>query len=153
MMLGIPRTALLLGLAGLLPFLAGALTVATGFEITSGEGGTNTSPFDVLASGRALLLHYGIIILAFMSGALWGFAARSDQHLPYVLSVLPALWALFATTGPETAALLNLALGFTALLGLDGWFTMRTLAPPWWLRLRLLLTAVVVPCLLVGAFV
>ncbi len=145
MIFAIPRPPLLLGLAGLLPFLAGALIVASGFEIPYAG---DTVPGD----GRAILVQYGIVIQAFMSGALWGFATKSDRALPYILSVLPALWTFFYATGPEPRALLNLALGFIALLGLDAWFMAQSLAPPWWLRLRLLLTAVVVPCLLIGAY-
>ena len=146
-MFAIPRAPLLLGLAGLLPFLAGALAVLTGFEITR-DGFT----FLFAGDARAMLVQYGIVIQAFMSGALWGFATKSDRALPYILSVLPALWAFFYATGPESRALLNLALGFVALLGLDAWFMAQSLAPRWWLRLRLLLTAVVVPCLLLGAY-
>lgn len=146
-MLGIPRAPLWLGLAGLLPFLGGAFVIVTDLEITA-SGFT----FFFAPEGQTILAHYGVVILAFMSGVLWGFATRSDRALPYILSVLPALWTFFYATGPETRALLNLALGFIALLGLDAWFMAKSLAPPWWLRLRLLLTAVVVPCLLVGAY-
>jgi hypothetical protein len=145
MMCAVPRPPLLLGLAGLLPFLAGALIVATGFEIPY-AGHT------ALGDGRAILVQYGIVIQAFMSGVLWGFATKSDRAPPYVLSVLPALWVFFFATGPEARALLNIALGFIALLGLDAWFMAQSLAPAWWLRLRLLLTAIVVPCLLIGAY-
>lgn len=143
----IPRVPLWLGLAGLLPFLAGAALVALDLEITR-SGYT----FVFAGDARAMLEQYGIVIQAFMSGVLWGFATRSERALPYVLSVLPALWAFFFATGPEARALLNLALGFIALLGLDAWFMAQNLAPPWWLSLRLLLTAIVVPCLLIGAF-
>ena len=39
--------------------------------------------------------------------------------------------------------------GFLALLGLDFTFFRQSLTPPWWMRLRLLLTAIVVLCLVV----
>src|SRR6056297_1913970 len=49
--------------------------------------------------------------------------------------------------GPVSAAVYLVA-GFVGLLGLDWMFRRQGLAPHWWMRLRLLLTAVVVVCLL-----
>jgi dipeptide/tripeptide permease len=76
-----------------------------------------------------------------MSGTIWGFATRAEgRHaaILHALSTGPALWALFL--GFST---ILLALGFLLLLLLD-WHAQRTgLAPPWWMRLRLLLTALV----------
>ena len=139
----IPRAALLLGLAGVLPFAWGALTV-----LVPALGDWS---FDILGArltGRTLLVLYGTIILSFMSGTIWGFATRAEgRHAAtlYALSTGPALWALFL--GFST---ILLALGFLLLLLLD-WHAQRTgLAPPWWMRLRLLLTALVVPCLVAG---
>ena len=139
----IPRAALLLGLAGVLPFAWGALT-----RLVPALGDWS---FDVLGArltGRTLLVLYGTIILSFMSGTIWGFATRAEgRHAAtlYALSTGPALWALFL--GFST---ILLALGFLLLLLLD-WHTQRAgLAPPWWMRLRLLLTALVVPCLVTG---
>jgi uncharacterized membrane protein YbhN (UPF0104 family) len=54
-------------------------------------------------------------------------------------------------TGPVQSALTALAIGFAALLALDWAFWKQGLAPRWWLPLRAVLTAIVVPCLLVGA--
>ncbi len=140
-MSGIPRAALWLGLAGLLPYLWGALTVfAPLFGAVLGPR----------FLGTELLTGYGIVILAFMSGVIWGFATRAngDQAaMLYAFSVLPALWAFFL--GP--LSLWALALGFVALLGIDAYAAHHGLAPPWWMRLRLLLTAVVTACLVIGA--
>ena len=41
-----------------------------------------------------------------------------------------------------------LAAGFVGLLGLDWSFWRQGLAPEWWMRLRILLTAIVVLCLM-----
>ena len=142
-MMGIPRAALLLGLGGVLPFASGALT-----DVLNPLGAWSWQTLGPRVTGRTLLLLYGTIILSFMSGAVWGFASRTEgRHAAvlYALSTLPALWALFL--GFST---LLLALGFLALLVLDRHAQRAGLAPPWWLRLRLLLTAMVVPCLLVG---
>ena len=78
----------------------------------------------------------------------WGLALAAEgrrRAALLALSTLPAIWAWLA--GFATVAL---ALGFLALLALDRHLTRTGLAPPWWLRLRLLLTALVVPCLLVA---
>lgn len=141
-----PRAPLLLGLAGLLPFLWGALTVLLpdlGLHTAQTIGGRFTGPYVQLA--------YGQIILAFMSGVLWGFATRQSAALPYVLSVIPALWAFFMVgNGPEIAAM-NLIFGFIGLLALDWHFARHQLTPPWWMTLRIGLTAVVTACLAITA--
>lgn len=143
-MTSIPRPALALGLAGLLPFLWGALTLAA-------PPLASYAPAPRLA-GVAVLVAYGTVILCFMAGVLWGFAARGAAELQwkgYALSVLPALWAFFAvTSGPQ--ALSALLVGFLALLACDAQFGAWGLTPRWWMRLRLMLTAVVAACLAVG---
>lgn len=137
----IPRAALILGLAGTLPFLAAAAG-ALGWRLPFGP---DPVPLAILQ---------GQIILSFMSGVIWGFAARIEgpgQPLGFALSVLPALWALFAGWLPSQAVLAALIVGFIALLALDGWAWTRALAPVWWMRLRLLLTGIVVAALVVVA--
>jgi len=149
-MIGIPRTALLLGLAGLLPFVWGATTV---LWPQLGEPVALRIGIDFI--GVPVLAGYGKVILAFMSGVIWGFAARADDAratLPYVLSVIPALWAFFLVTGAAPAAMVFLIAGFVGLLGIDWLFWSHGLAPRWWMRLRILLTAIVVACLAVGLF-
>lgn len=147
-MIGIPRTPLLLGLAGLLPFLWGALGVLSPNFARMGA--------DLVGPGLVgvpVLVRYGIVILAFMSGVIWGFAAHADDRrapMAYVLSVIPALWAFFLVPGPGPAALIFLITGFVGLLGIDWLFWHQGLAPRWWMRLRAWLTAVVAACLAVG---
>lgn len=146
----IPLSALCLGLAGLLPFLLGALGV-----LVPAIADTTEQIAGRLYSGRPLLQGYGIVILAFMSGVIWGFATRATGAVAttgYALSVLPALWAFFMGTGAPAPALIALAAGFIALLLIDWMFWKQGLTPPWWMHLRVLLTAIVVPCLLIGAF-
>ncbi|MEJ6399276.1 DUF3429 domain-containing protein [Yoonia sp. 208BN28-4] len=143
----IPRSALLLGLAGLLPFLLGMVTMLRpegfGFWVQQNFGGRFVGPY--------LQLAYGAIILSFMSGVLWGFATKAEGQLAamgYGLSVIPALWAFFMVGGGPTAAAVNLIFGFLGLLVLDWYFWRLGLAPKWWMHLRILLTAGVIITLL-----
>ncbi len=146
----IPRAPLALGLAGLIPFAWGALTVLN--PALQAWGVQALGPRFV---GPYVMLFYGAIILSFMSGVLWGFATRADGAVAatgYALSVIPALWAFFMTGGGPTHAGISLIAGFVGLLGLDWLFARQGLAPGWWMPLRLLLTAIVVICLAVGVF-
>ena len=138
----IPRSALLLGLAGLIPFLWGALTV-----IQPQLGPWGSAQLGPRFVGPYIQLFYGAIILAFMSGVLWGFATKATGRAAaagYALSVIPALWAFLMTGGGPVEAATNLVVGFLALLLLDWHFWRLGLAPSWWMHLRGLLTAIVV---------
>lgn len=141
MSFAIPRPALMLGLAGLLPFLYAALA--------------GQEPRLELDLAPALLVAevYGLVIFAYMSGVFWGFAvagkkAAGDAGWRWLgLAVAPAVvmvLALVVEPGRQADLLL---IGFPALLPIDFVFQRAGLAPRWWLALRLLLTAVVVACL------
>ena len=57
--------------------------------------------------GPYVELAYGTVILAFMSGVLWGFATKAPERqapVCYALSVIPALWAFFMAGGGPVAA-------------------------------------------------
>lgn len=145
----VPRPPLLIGLAGLIPFLWGALTV-TYDPLAVWSVRTLGARF----TGPYIGVFYGAVILAFMSGILWGFATKargSTALLGYVLSVPPAFWAFYATGGGHRSAALNLAIGFLAILLLDAVFVRYKLAPDWWMSLRVPLTVVTVTCLLITA--
>ena len=141
----IPSAALWLGLAGLLPFIWGAVAahVPVLDDLATGLLGQRFSSPYILAS-------YGTVILCFMAGVLWGFAAKGEAWIDYGLSVLPALFVFFAVGGGARQALLMLTLGFIGLLAIDQRFQAKGLAPQWWMSLRLTLTAVVLVCLFVG---
>lgn len=139
-MTAIPRPALLLGLAGLLPFIAGALA-AHGLM----PGISNP------VTGFLILQSYGAAILAFMGGCFWGFAAEAGRTgwKEFAVSVIPGLWAFSATFSPN--AILSLLIGFVLLFILDLIFRGWGLGPKWWIALRLPLTAGVLICLGLGA--
>ena len=147
----IPAAPLILGLAGLIPFVWGALTLL--LPELQAWGAARLGPRFV---GPYVQLFYGSVILSFMSGVLWGFATKArGQWQPaacYVLSVIPALWAFFMTGGGPDSAAMHLIWGFAGLRLLDAAFSAWGLTPGWWLRLRMLLTAVVVLCLAVGLY-
>jgi hypothetical protein len=138
----IPRPALLLGLAGLIPFLWSAATHL--FPTLAGWAGQFLPPMFI---GAYVGLTWGTVILSFMSGALWGFATRGEAAMPYLLSVIPTLWVFFMVTDASANSTIFLAAGFVGLLLLDAMYTAWGLAPRWWLRLRVMLTVVVLACL------
>ncbi len=140
--MGIPRTPLFLGLAGLIPFVWG---LVTSFVPVSWMSDYFT--------GYGILADYAMVILPFMSGVIWGFATRATGKQAatlYIVSVIPALWAFFFILGEY--ALISAAVGFLVLLPIDNAAMKSGLAPAWWMKLRLLLTSVVVACLVIGHF-
>jgi Protein of unknown function (DUF3429) len=141
----IPRPALLLGLAGLIPFLWSAATQLS--PALAGWAGQFLSPMFL---GAVVGLTYGTIILSFMSGVLWGFATKAEgaeAAIAYGLSVIPALWVFVMVTDASANSTIFLAAGFVGLLLLDAMYSAWGLAPGWWLRLRVMLTVVVLGCL------
>ncbi|WP_137702481.1 DUF3429 domain-containing protein [Marimonas lutisalis] len=147
---GIPRAALWLGLAGLLPFIWGA-----GTTLMPELGDAAREALGQRMVGPYVQLFYGMVILSFMSGVLWGFATRAEagEIKWYGLSVIPALWAFFMTGGGPYGAGLALIAGFAGLLGLDWLYWRAGLTPEWWMALRVPLTAVVIACLMLGVMV
>ncbi|MDA7966010.1 DUF3429 domain-containing protein [Ruegeria sp.] len=147
---GVPRAPLFLGLAGLIPFVWGALTYLNGDLQAWG-----TRALGPRFVGPYVQLFYGSVILSFMSGILWGFATKtsgSKAAICYTLSVLPALWAFVMTGSGPVSTSINLITGFAGLLLLDAVFWYWGLAPRWWMKLRILLTAIVILCLSVGVY-
>lgn len=138
--------AVLLTAAGALPFLWGVLTL-----VSEGVLATTLNVAGPRFVGPFVLLSYGVIILSFMSGVLWGFATKAEggtAALGYVLSVVPALWGFFMVGGGAENAALALVAGFLGVLLIDWFFWNNGLAPRWWMALRIPVTAVVCLCLL-----
>lgn len=135
----VPRAAIVLGAAGVVPFAASAAIVLAGGV---------AAPLAQLA-----ILTYGAVILAFLGGVHWGLALRdpAPQTGLLVAGVVPSLvgWAGVLIGGGLGLALL--ILGFLGVLALDGQLARAGTAPAWYPRLRLPLTAAVVACLLVAA--
>jgi hypothetical protein len=143
----IPTSALILGLAGLIPFVYGAVSLI--FPATANLG----FAWSPNHTGIALLQIYGIVILCFMAGVIWGFAAKAAPEqatLFYVLSVIPAIFVFLTAFADPRPSLVMLIAGFVALLAIDATAARAGLAPDWWMTLRLLLTTIVVACLGIG---
>ncbi len=136
---GVPDPAALLGLAGLLPFVVGALATLDGGPL-----------------GRwapSALLGYSAVILSFMGGVHWGLAMAAERPswLRYGASVVPALlgWAALLIGGG--LAFLLLVASFASLLAYDLGAVRAGEAPAWYPRLRWPSTLVVTLCLLLAA--
>ncbi len=154
----LPRLPLVLGLLGTLPFIAGAvMTVAPGLVADL----LGAPLFTARLMGAGILHAYGTVILAFMSGALWGFATKAPEAQSgrfYIASVLPAILVFFNAVyvfaaplvGWGQPTLVPLLIGFIALLGLDYMFWRADLAPKWWMKLRMVITVIVTLCLIMG---
>ena len=136
----IPAPALVLGLAGLIPFAACSIIMLIVPEAKEQLG--------------PALTFYGAAILSFLGGIRWGFAVIADQKADwngYGLSVVPSLvaWVSAIISGPEGLLVLAIALALWLLAersSLPG-----SLIPAWFFRLRILLTVIAVMCLTAAA--
>ncbi len=131
-----------LGYGGLIPFLAlAALTVAD--------------------RGRAAMWHgylraYGAVILSFVGALHWGFgmvlgeitATQRDAMLGW--SVVPCLLAFAALVANSDLGDVLLAGGFLVHYLQDRRLAAMCALPPWYLALRLRLSAVAVMCVVAG---
>lgn len=139
-----PKLALLLGYAGLVPFVTGAL----GIWVTP-EG------WRVLV--LSALLDYAAVILAFMGAIHWGLAMRAEHagepaQIQLGLSVVPPLLGWLAISGgmPVSLALPMCLLAFIGLYVADMRAVKFGLAPKWYPSLRRPLTLVVCVSLLLA---
>ncbi|QCK85006.1 DUF3429 domain-containing protein [Phreatobacter aquaticus] len=143
----IPTVALVLGVAGLVPFLACASALMLSF------------PLPLIGAGselRRALIIYAVAILSFLGGVRWGIAmGYSDSKLvvrDLVISVVPALVGWWAALLSPRHDLWVMAVAFVALGLLDYGLACRTVAPEWYGRLRLALSAAVAVILGLAAF-
>ena len=151
MILKIPTGALILGLSGVLPFAWGAVTLLSEEAFNFG-----IENFGARFVGPLIQLSYGVIILCFMSGVLWGFATKMDEkngRLGYILSVLPALWAFLSMGRGPISDTISLIVGFLAVLLIDRHFYLLKLTPLWWMNLRIPLTFLVISLLALGIII
>jgi hypothetical protein len=129
----IPGTALLLGLAGLIPFAAGALALWAHLPMLDAD------------LGLKLVIGYGALILSFLGGIRWGTAlgpyGASRQSGEFAASVLGSLAGLASLFIPSVPALTLLIGGFLMQALWDVTSVEAGRLPAWFGRLRMLLTA------------
>lgn len=142
-MISVSRLAVLVGIAGLVPFLAGIFGL-----------------FLVPQHSVALLGYfylYSAGILAFMAGVYWPIAMQLD-NCSYPLSPLMTMLlsqVFFVSAGiglllPVTGQIVLYTVAYLGLYLVDARW-MRIYWPQWYLRLRLLLTSVVLVCQVIAA--
>jgi hypothetical protein len=146
----VPLPALVVGWIGMIPFVYAVLLIFS-------EAGTWPTlgffPSDP-DGGLLILERFGAAILGFMGGCLWGFSGASARVPTFALlaaSAVPAVLAALAIRPSPALSCIWLAFGFVAVQAIDVGFQRMGVAPPYWLTLRLPLTAGVMACLLVGA--
>ena len=140
----LPLLALLLGIAGLIPFFACGLLALR----PAGDA--------VDARGLLALIAYGAVILAFLGGVHWGFALPDPsgraERPRLALGVVPSLvgWValLIAVADAADIALAVLALGFAGTTIIEARATRAGLMPRGYMTLRYGLSATVVFVLL-----
>lgn len=140
----IPPAPRLLGLSGLIPFWG----LALGLSVTPIAGWTT-------AQLGAALAAYGAIILSFLGGIRWGLATAARQRSAgqYGLAVLPSLAGWCALALPLVPRLAVLGGVILALGPVDSQPVTAGLAPAWFGRLRLILSAGAGAALLLAALI
>lgn len=154
-MVRIPAAALLLGLAGLVPFLWGALVVLGFFDPGAIDASRGFFGWIVVRDGPLLMVRYGVIVLCFTSGIFWGYSSNATgmrSTMCYLLSIIPAVWIFLNPGSGPSSALINLMIGFAAVLMLDTAFWRWQLAPQWWMAFRMPLSLITLACLGIGVW-
>lgn len=137
-MIAVARLAIVVGIVGVLPFLAATLGL---FALP--EQSADISGYFYL---------YSAGILAFMAGIYWPLAMqienRSYPISPLITMLLSQVFFITAGIGlllPVPAQIVVYTLAYVALYVVDARW-MRNYWPDWYLSLRLILTAVVLSC-------
>jgi len=141
----IPAPAKTFGLAGLIPFFVGAVACWINFE---------SAVLNVELTGAHILCAYSAVILSFLGGIRWGVAM---QHSSMIRDWLVVGWAMVPSLLAWTALLVNprvglllLVVGFILHLVVDYRSSKQQLTEPWFLTLRIILTAGATLSILIG---
>lgn len=137
----LPRYALVLGPAGLIPFAALAAGIAAGWPDLA---------FPLAA--------YGATILAFLGAVHWGLALAATPGDGSAtagrlgLGVLPSLLAWVALLLPTGPGLWLLAVAIMGTAAVEAWACRRGLVPPRYMQLRWGLSVGAASCLALAAW-
>jgi len=137
-----PRVALILGVAGLIPFVGLAAAMLIGPDGVSER------------TLHMALVTYGALIASFLGGVRWGNALKAveGQSREYIISIIPSLlaWLVLATPRPYDVMVL---VGLFLALGVsDVGLVLSGGAPRWYGKLRVGLTAIATLSLLLALF-
>lgn len=138
-----PPVALALGYAGVIPFVALALSIVIGFDLDA-VGVVNATD---------KLVGYGAVIISFIGAVHWGVAMQSEsgnQNQLFVYSVVPALVAWVWLFFSAKIALFGMGLTIVAMLFADRSMLVG-IVPRGYLKMRLHLSVVVAVSLLLAA--
>ena len=140
----IPRVALLLGLAGVIPFIASAALSLSA---------------DMSDAGLQALAAYAAVILSFLGGVRWGVLltepGRFDTFGAAIISVLPSILAWLALLLTTVPMLVLLLAGLVLQYLIDSPVSpLKTGSDflQWYPRLRLLLSTGAIVCVSVGLY-
>ncbi|MBX3502777.1 MAG: DUF3429 domain-containing protein [Alphaproteobacteria bacterium] len=132
-----PAAAIVIGVASLVPFIAGvALAV---------YGGT----LDWRLYGTSLLSAYAACALSFLGAVHWGLAMR-EQPVPALrlaISIVPVLVGFVALAIGGRSGLTVMAAGYLGALAYDIFGARQGFVPAWYPRLRWPLTGIALVCL------
>lgn len=142
----IPRVALVLGLAGLVPFAASALLSLYSDPETS-------------SIALRSLAAYAAVILSFLGGVRWGVLLsdrhRFDSYGPAIVSVVPSILAWLALLLPGLPMLALLLAGLLLQYVVDSPYSplkAEPRIPEWYPHLRLLLSTGAIICVGIGLY-
>ena len=121
--------------SGALPFIAAAILALTN------AGDVRGFQADQIA------VAYGAVILSFLGGIRWGDAVAKDAAATLFVSVLPSLAGFAALLVNNFNGAVILIAGFAALAIWD--FIAPGTLPNWFIRLRMLVSAIVIACLMI----
>ncbi len=126
--------------AGAIPFVCGIFLRLTGQNFMG-------------LDGESVLLSYGAVIISFLSGLHWSLGMQHGGNLGgssllLIISNITALGGWFALLIGGTPGMVMMTGLFLALLGLDS--RLKSVLGDDFFKLRIIITAVVVFCLMVG---
>jgi hypothetical protein len=131
-----------LGLGGLVPFVVLSASLHLDWRLP------------LIGDRLSALNAYAAVILSFLGGARWGLALgiqdEARQAKALAVAVAPSIAAWLVLLAPPPAALLAMAALFTVLCLADLRLTGLG-APPWYAKLRILLSVVAVASMLAAA--
>ena len=104
-----------------------------------------------------ILTAYAAIILSFLGGIQWGMAVNLIDTAPtsarniFLLSVVPSLlaWGMLLLPAPRSRILVAIFL-FAFVWVIDALLNVQKLIPPWFFKLRSMITAIVIASLAIA---